>query len=196
MYLSIMLLRGFVLYQGMNQVEDTLLRGKPEDGCWYQDLLRPGQASCYGRSFDFSDHVVLYFAQILPIGLYETLDFLYNNSKAANTTTTTVYRSLSSSTSDEDNEDDLSSRIYTPTYSYYHKHRQQPRQPWQQWLTVIIVLSAFYVYAITLWSAHRTAAYFHTAGEILAGFAVSMIVQLPLYYGLTSQPMRGWFFGL
>jgi len=65
-------IRGWILYVLFNEVEDRLVR--PEPGtCWYLDYLHDHQPDCYGRVFDFSDHAVLYFAQILPIALVEVL---------------------------------------------------------------------------------------------------------------------------
>ena len=89
LYVTIMILRGFVLYQGMNQVEQHLLSGKnQQDGCWYDAWLRPDQSTCYGRGFDFSDHMVLYYAQILPIVLVETLDAIQEYCRFGKTTRT------------------------------------------------------------------------------------------------------------
>lgn len=64
--------RGWVLYVLFNDIEDHLV--KPvSTPCWYLDYLHPHQVDCHGRVFDFSDHVVLYFAQILPIALVEVM---------------------------------------------------------------------------------------------------------------------------
>ena len=143
-----MLLRGFVLYQGMNQVEDHLLQTLP-DTCWYRSWLRQNQPECYGRIFDFSDHIVLFFAQILPIALVECLDAL---------THPVVVKQKSGSTSH---------------YSY--------RRLLQHCSRAMILLGTVYLYVITLPGAFKTTAYFHTGAEMLAGYAVSLVIQLPLY---------------
>ena len=41
--------------------------------CWYDGNLKSYQSPCQGQTFDYSDHMVLFFAQILPIPLTEIL---------------------------------------------------------------------------------------------------------------------------
>merc|ERR1712224_155827 len=43
------------------------------NSCWYDRGLRDRDTSCSGQAVDFSDHIVLYYAQILPIPLTEVL---------------------------------------------------------------------------------------------------------------------------
>lgn len=52
--------------------------------CWYKDVLKAHHrnemesdyySNCYGRPFDFSDHIVLFLAHYLPIFLMEMLYF-------------------------------------------------------------------------------------------------------------------------
>jgi hypothetical protein len=74
-YVFLMNFRGWALYVGLNKLEDHVVTRVPTT-CWYRDWLREGQSDCYGRRFDFSDHVVLYFGQILPIALVEVLHAL------------------------------------------------------------------------------------------------------------------------
>ena len=78
-YFMLMNFRGWVLYIFLNKVEDQFVvrSYSTSNTCWYN---REGwfphsseQEVCAGRPFDFSDHVVLYYAQILPIALFETL---------------------------------------------------------------------------------------------------------------------------
>lgn len=71
-YIILFNFRGWVLYLLLNEVEDSILKTYT-DACWYHNYLRDDQPECCGRVFDFSDHVVLYFAQILPIALLEFL---------------------------------------------------------------------------------------------------------------------------
>jgi hypothetical protein len=61
-----------------------------------------------------------------------------------------------------------------------------------------MVLGLVYLYIITLLGEFKTAAYFHTGGEILAGYAVSLSVQLPdaiLQCYPVWEGMRLWLFG-
>ena len=185
LYISIMCIRGFVLYQVLNKAEGLLRSSPPAFACWYQDWLRPNQGNCHGRPFDFSDHIVLYFAQLVPIGMMETLDILFTKSIPA------LMRRVGSGLSFTDLE---SVSRYSASKSSRGRYYQDPGQHKR---TTVIALVLIYLYAITMWSAHRTAAYFHTAGEVLAGYMVSMLVQLPLYYIATptAQHWRMWFFG-
>ena len=188
LYVAMMLIRGVVLYQGMNQIEhyfhtsDTL--------CWYQDWLREDQSTCYGRSFDFSDHVVLYMAQILPICLAETLEGLQQPltvppRRIMSTQTMTLLTSMNGGVNPGDLEDASSS--------------SSPTWPTVRPLNVLIVLSTLYLYLITLWGSYRTTAYFHTGPEVFIGFAVSLLLQWPLF-SLQCRPgpfrnVQEWFFG-
>ena len=66
--------RGIVLYSFFNFLEELLVASPDDESpCWYKDFLKNFQTPCSGRVFDFSDHVVLYFAQLIPIALSETL---------------------------------------------------------------------------------------------------------------------------
>jgi hypothetical protein len=75
LYVFLMNFRGWALYIGFNRLEGKLVTPSPEN-CWYRDWLREGQSQCHGQAFDFSDHVVLYFGQILPIALIEVMHAL------------------------------------------------------------------------------------------------------------------------
>lgn len=226
LYTTIMIFRGFVLYQGMNYIEDRLVRiHHQQEGevhnCWYQNLLRPDQSSCYGRAFDFSDHVVLYFAQIIPIALWETIigfitvtslqssisssssavaaPLLVQSSIRKSSSLTVMYRSLSSNFSDDGKQQQQQLQLLDEhiggggnsgavaaahddvAVSYpSHERRRMKKMVWfiPQFLMLAIV---FYLYLITMWSAYRTAAFFHTPGEIITGWILSCAIQLPLY---------------
>lgn len=66
--------RGVVLYSFFNVVEHLVVSTPDSDEpCWYRDYLKQFQTPCSGRVFDFSDHVVLYFAQLIPTAMSETL---------------------------------------------------------------------------------------------------------------------------
>lgn len=92
LYVCIMLFRGWVLYVGLNTIEARLLSVElmPADNdlCWYKAFLRNGLSaapSCYGRMFDFSDHVVFYFVQVLAIVWTEYLDALSTTTSSGGT---------------------------------------------------------------------------------------------------------------
>ena len=71
---SCLVFRGLVLYSFFNFLEHLLVPSPDSDApCWYKDFLKHFQTPCSGRTFDFSDHVVLYFGQLLPVALSETL---------------------------------------------------------------------------------------------------------------------------
>ena len=72
LYLFLFLVRGWVLYMVLNEIEDIFVEDAGTD-CWYQPFLPSNHPSCHGRVSDFSDHIVLYFGQILPIALFEVL---------------------------------------------------------------------------------------------------------------------------
>ena len=73
LYLAIIQIRGWVLYLVLNVIEDMIVPS-PGNNCWYQKLLLPDEkGACQGRATDFSDHIVLYFGQILPLALCEVL---------------------------------------------------------------------------------------------------------------------------
>jgi len=71
-YVLVMNFRGFILFLGANELEELVTAPSPTE-CYYDDMLKAHQSPCYGNHFDFSDHVVLYFAQILSIPFMETL---------------------------------------------------------------------------------------------------------------------------
>ena len=133
LYLMWIAFRGFVLFVGFNWLEDRIV-GAPPTECWFSEHVRR-QPGCQGIQFDFSDHTVLYFGQILAIPLTEIV------------------------------------------YSWLRPHRGiDAVLPW------LLSAGMFYLYLITLLGEFRTAAYYHTTGEILMGYAISMILQLPLAY--------------
>lgn len=72
LYLGLIQIRGWILYLAFDELEDLMIRS-PGTQCWYDEYLYSHSQQCQGRMPDFSDHVVLYFAQILPIALVEIL---------------------------------------------------------------------------------------------------------------------------
>ena len=72
-YVALFNVRGWVLYVAFNAAEDAIVARPSDHPCWYEEWMRPDQQDCTGRVFDFSDHIVLYFAQILPVAFVEFL---------------------------------------------------------------------------------------------------------------------------
>eukprot|EP00980_Cylindrotheca_fusiformis_P002817 scaffold672_cov126-Cylindrotheca_fusiformis.AAC.18 len=72
LYIFLIQFRGWILYLLFGAIEEMLV-SSPGEACWYGDLLENHFSKCQGRATDFSDHTVLYFAQILPIALTEVL---------------------------------------------------------------------------------------------------------------------------
>lgn len=191
-----MLIRGVLLYQGMNQIEHYFHSSDTTTSCWYQDWLRDDQPMCYGRSFDFSDHVVLYMAQILPICLAETLEGMQQPltvppRRIMSTQTMSLLTSMNGGINPSaDGVDDGSLSSSSSSSSF-------PTCP--RPLNVVIALGTLYLYLITLWGSYRTTAYFHTGPEVFIGFAVSLLLQWPLFI-LQCRPgpfrnVQEWFFG-
>lgn len=190
LYIFIMLFRGYVLYNYLNRLEDTFsttisvwlrmatsrfsseMVDNPE--CWYdQFLMKHNAGSCYGQQFDFSDHVVLFLAQSLPIMLFEAticqLFPLWPTQKAG-----------------ESNVDLQVTSGVVPNLLFN---------------TVLSnCLSFFFLYMnfITLLAMYSTTAYFHTNSEVFTAFVISLVVQIPLALLMTSTrwPNLRLFFGL
>jgi hypothetical protein len=136
--------RGWILYLGFNELEDHFVT-RIRESCWYRDWLQDGQPECYGRVFDFSDHVVLYFGQLLPIALIEIL--------------------------------------HAVEFPYWTERKAVPYNlvhTFTQWQPLSLVAGVGYLYFLTYLGAYKTASFFHTGTEIFAGFAVSLLIHVPL----------------
>lgn len=72
LYFGLIQLRGWVLYLLFDSIENRMVE-PAGDTCWYDSMLRSNQSACEGTVTDYSDHVVLFFGQILPIPLTEVL---------------------------------------------------------------------------------------------------------------------------
>lgn len=182
-YVILLNLRGFGLYIGANALEEYFTRNKyvfplPTNSmsdaardlhhsegpnfCWYKDVLKAHQkltmkndqhSECYGRRFDFSDHVVLFLANYLVIFVAEILI------------------------------------IYTiPFWDTKKTDKIQGRfhSKGAMWNTFLACLF-LYLHILVCHALYQTAAYFHTPAEILVGYAVSMIIQLPVIYLMCSE---------
>jgi hypothetical protein len=177
LYVILMNIRGWVLYLAFNEIEDSIVR-ETSQACWYRPYLDEAQPDCYGRVFDFSDHVVLYFAQILPIAwlelLYALLESPYWNFNRVLNISATRYNTLDPYY--------YGSETLIPTYLY----------------PSFLVLSMAYLYFVTFLGTYKTATYFHTGPEVLAGFVVSLTLHGPICYLQCSercQRVRDYFFG-
>lgn len=153
-YTLLMLFRGYGLYALFDHIENSYISyiSSNDDNCWYQHLL-PSRVQrtdqCYGLQFDFSDHIVFFFAHSLPLIMFEALVCFavpfWKESRFC------VLRVL---------------------------------------VPVALVTSTLYIQTITLFAAHRTAKYFHTSGEVIVGYMMSMLVQIPLTLILCTDSVR------
>jgi len=76
LYLVCLIARGMILYSFFNIMEQLVVpkaESSDDEPCWYKEYLKSFQTPLSGKEFDFSDHVVLYFAQLIPVALSETV---------------------------------------------------------------------------------------------------------------------------
>jgi len=181
-YFLLLNFRGFGLYIGANALEDYIIlpwitgsivisplrthslsdiehdiqyKDDNETECWYSEVLKShhkaamennGHSDCYGRPFDFSDHVVLFLAHYLPIFVMEML--LYFSFPFWGPTSTARSAAIKHGI--------IWNVLHVGLFVYLH----------------LLVLHALY----------HTAVYFHTPAEIIVGYIVSLVLQLPLIY--------------
>jgi len=186
-YFLLLNFRGFGLYIGANALEDYIIlpwitgstvvsplrthsmsdieheiqyKDNNEPECWYKEVLKShhkaamennGHSDCYGRPFDFSDHVVLFLAHYLPIFVLEML--LYFN---------------------------------FPFWGPTSTARSAATKHGIIW-NVLHVGLFIYLHLLVLHALYHTAVYFHTPAEIIVGFIVSLVLQLPLIYLMCSE---------
>jgi hypothetical protein len=196
LYFFIMNFRGWGLYIFLNNLQDALLvfsssiqspnlLSSSDNTCWYQMyLINPKHISknCYGQDFDFSDHVVLFFGQILPVALFEVLFCflvpLWSSSSSSNTRNSPLGRlssSLSNSTNTKKrNGSSIGLMQFIPKSIRYA-------------LFLLLIGGFLYLNFITFIAVYHTAAYFHTATEVIVGYIVSLCIQLPLGYILLHR---------
>lgn len=174
-YFVLLNFRGFGLYIGANALEDYVIlplftgntvtsslrvdslsdiehdihyKEEYQGHCWYEDALKSHHKSsmeshseCYGRPFDFSDHVVLFLAHYLPVFVMEML---------------VCYR-----------------------FPF-----------WERMSVFWYAIHAFlflYLHLLVLHSMYQTAVYYHTQGEIIVGYLVSLFIQVPVCYLMCSE---------
>lgn len=193
LYFFIMNFRGWGLYIFLNNLQDALLvfsssiyspnlLSSSDNTCWYQMyLINPKHVSkkCYGQDFDFSDHVVLFFGQILPVTLFEVLFcFLVPLWSSTNTTTFPLGRSSSSLSHITNIKKKNGSSI---GFMQFIPHAIR-------YILFLLLIGGFlYLNFITFVAVYHTAAYFHTATEVIIGYMVSLCIQLPLGYILLHR---------
>lgn len=163
-------IRGWILYLFLTMLQNKTIEitgwtndSHSNDVCWYQYLLRGRKKTynCYGRSFDFSDHIVLFYAHILSAILFETFFWFVIPIWSWN-----ISRSHGKS---------QSGTLLFPRYIS------------EKLATICIITISSYIYFLTSHAAFKTAAYFHTPSEIVIGYFISMFVQMPLAYTMCSE---------
>ena len=64
-------------------------------------------------------------------------------------------------------------------------------------ISIILITGLIYLYIVAFIGTYNTAAYFHTRLEVAIGFAISIIVQIPLFLMQSTSLMgdaRDYFF--
>jgi hypothetical protein len=167
LYIGICFFRMYILYWLFNRMEDTWSFAEISSPCWYAQYLQPPPSTmttmtttavdCVRqRAFDFSDHVVLYYGQILPI---VTAEVFYL------TTTVQHDHARSPASSSAGSTATMMTMMMTMTMMIR---------------TLLLVGFLLYLYAVVGRAAYGTAAYFHTGAEVYGGYLVSLLVSLPL----------------
>jgi hypothetical protein len=186
LYIGLIQLRGWILYLLFDKLEEYFVASAGTN-CWYENLLHRNYNSCQGQDSDFSDHIVLYFAQILPIPLMEALHsiaepFWKNKNSSPNNNCSTTTSAASSSHS-----------LSTPPNG-------NSGSPFRLTVVVpgILITGLLYLYIVTFMGAYKTAKYFHTFPEIANGYLISLVVQIPLFLMQCTtylEQAREYFFG-
>jgi hypothetical protein len=166
-YVVLFNFRGWVLYVALNRLEDSIVAtdGPFHNNCWYATYLRSDQQhECVGRAFDFSDHMVLYFAQLLPVPLSEALYALLT--VGSWTTSSDERRALLAS---------------SPARADHHAASTSTRSASRSFIPeLVLILGLAYLYLVVFLGVVKTAFFFHTIDEVILGYSVSLIVQVPL----------------
>jgi hypothetical protein len=170
--------RGWILYVLFNAIEDHFVESSSSENgvvtpCWYNVDgwfdQNTEQETCTGRPFDFSDHVVLYYAQILPIALIETLYATIDNPYWHRICNTQHYNQQQQP-------------ILHQRYNITSTIRRYIDKMFRWIVPIVLIMSHLYTQLITATGAYKTTTYFHTPFEVIMGFLVSMIVSIPLCY--------------
>ena len=160
LYIILIQLRGWILYLLFDTIEEMIVSSSHSDTqCWYSHLLQAHYSECQGRVTDFSDHVVLYFAQILPIALTEVI-----HSFAVPYWQTAIKNSMSSRAG---------------VFSWFLNSARL--------IPTVLLLWMGNLYIITFLGAYKTARFFHTGPEIFIGYLISLLLQIPLFVVQCTQ---------
>lgn len=116
---------------------------------------RNATSSCYGQQFDFSDHIVLFFAQSFPILIFEATVHHYSTLWPSNTS----------------NGIELTTQRGAESILIYILNTV---------MASCLSLLFLYLNIITLLAAHSTTSYFHTVTECILGYVITLVVQIPL----------------
>jgi len=165
LYNFVIFFRLGVLYLLFNSV-GGYMHATESGSCWYEPYLkmRNEHVPCYGQNFDFSDHIVLFLGQTLPIVLFELLVSISFLPRLQ----------IIEESQQEDSEDKNISKSQQDTFAR--------NEVLNKALMAIQLLFFLYFNFVTLISAYKTAAFFHTPAEVLIGCLISLSVQLPLCY--------------
>lgn len=184
-----MQIRGWILYIFMNEIvmKKMILSSFPisamgtinslqqqnqhySDGCWYSNLLHNSlnnnddDDECYGQTFDFSDHIVLFYAHYYPIMIFEAIFCI-------------IHPFWPSTTSHKPNA------LVKASKSIWILFLMNAILP----ITLLFIFG--YLSFIVLVSVYSTSTYFHTVPESIAGYLLSLLVQIPLGIVLFHQEM-------
>lgn len=181
--------RGWVLYVFVNEIlikkiimelvplsamatmVDSSQQQQLLQGCWYsnqQSDIHNLNVECYGRQFDFSDHIVLFFAHYYPIMIVEAIIICSIH----------PLWSLSTQHQKHHHENTKVETIQQSTFVNFLFNKISP---------VILLLFVAYLSCIVLASVYSTAAYFHTIPESIIGYLLSLSVQIPIGFILLYQ---------
>jgi len=170
LYITLIQIRGWILYLLFDKIEEYIVASAGTN-CWYENLLHQSYSSCQGQVSDFSDHIVLYFAQILPIPLTEILHCIVEPFWKSKT------NSNSSSSTGPSSSSPFRMAVAIP---------------------LMLLSGLLYLYIATFIGAYKTATYFHTPPEIINGYLISLLIQVPLFLMQCTTWMestREYFFG-
>mmetsp|Transcript_14563 Transcript_14563/g.27387 ORF Transcript_14563/g.27387 Transcript_14563/m.27387 type:complete len:380 (+) Transcript_14563:424-1563(+) len=198
--------RGWGLYVFLNMIEDIVLSSNlvsnhisgsvttnqmPPDlrSCWYTSWLKDSwyndidkTRSCYGLPFDFSDHVVLFFSHSFPSMIFEaSFCFLFPFLPVrCSSFTQVVDMDGSTSRRQENNISTVASRSEFSPMAFI----------WNNLLPIMLLILFLYLNVVTLLAVHSTAAYFHSIGEVIVGYLISLLVQLPVGWIIWADEWR------
>jgi hypothetical protein len=145
--------------------------------CWYTSLLKvtfennsnpPHGTACYGLPFDFSDHVVLFFSHTFPSMMFEaSFCFLF------------PFLPVRCSSFTQDAKDGGYKQVETRDFVTSPRNRFM-LFVWNTLLPILLLVLFLYLNILTLLAVHSTAAYFHSVGEVIVGYTISLLVQIPV----------------